>query len=232
VLCHRYADEIRVSGMRILVAEDEAALVEILAEGLRARGIAVDTALDGAQALEQLAVNRYDVLVLDRDLPVVHGDEVCRTVVASDAPTRVLMLTAAGSVEARVAGLDLGADDYLAKPFAFSELVARIRALGRRTHPAVPPVIENGDLRVDVARRIVTRRGQELALSGKEFGVLEVLLGAQGALVSSEDLLERVWDVHADPFTNAVRVTVMRLRRKLGDPPLIETVPGAGYRIR
>ncbi|HEY3712889.1 MAG TPA: response regulator transcription factor [Jatrophihabitantaceae bacterium] len=218
--------------MRILVAEDEAALVEILAEGLRARGIAVDTALDGAQALEQLAVNRYDVLVLDRDLPVVHGDEVCRTVVASDAPTRVLMLTAAGSVEARVAGLDLGADDYLAKPFAFSELVARIRALGRRTHPAVPPVIENGDLRVDVARRIVTRRGQELALSGKEFGVLEVLLGAQGALVSSEDLLERVWDVHADPFTNAVRVTVMRLRRKLGDPPLIETVPGAGYRIR
>jgi DNA-binding response OmpR family regulator len=142
------------------------------------------------------------------------------------------MLTAAGTVEDRVAGLDLGADDYLAKPFAFSELVARIRALGRRTHPAVPPVIEHGDLTVDVARRIVSRGEQELNLSGKEFGVLEVLLGAQGALVTSEDLLERVWDVNADPFTNAVRVTVMRLRRKLGDPPLIDTVPGAGYRIR
>ena len=218
--------------MRVLVAEDEAALVEILVEGLRAKGIAVDTALDGGQALEQLAVNRYDVLVLDRDLPVVHGDEVCRRVVASDAPTRVLMLTAAGTVEDRVTGLDLGADDYLAKPFAFSELVARIRALGRRTHPAVPPVIERGDLAVDVARRIVSRNGEELNLSGKEFGVLEVLLGAQGALVTSEDLLERVWDVNADPFTNAVRVTVMRLRRKLGDPPLIDTVPGAGYRIR
>ncbi len=218
--------------MRVLVAEDEAALVEILAEGLRAKGIAVDTALDGEQALEQLAINRYDVLVLDRDLPVVHGDEVCRAVVASDASTRVLMLTAAGTVEDRVAGLDLGADDYLAKPFAFSELVARIRALGRRTHPLVPPVIEHRDLTVDVARRIVARAGRELALSGKEFGVLEVLLGAQGALVTSEDLLERVWDAHADPFTNAVRVTVMRLRRKLGDPPLIETVPGAGYRIR
>ncbi|HEY7047698.1 MAG TPA: response regulator transcription factor [Jatrophihabitantaceae bacterium] len=218
--------------MRVLVAEDEAALVEILVEGLRAKGIAVDSALNGEQALDQLAVNRYDVLVLDRDLPVVHGDEVCRRVVASDAPTRVLMLTAAGTVEDRVAGLDLGADDYLAKPFAFSELVARIRALGRRTHPAVPPVIEHGDLTVDVARRIVSRGEQELNLSGKEFGVLEVLLGAQGALVTSEDLLERVWDVNADPFTNAVRVTVMRLRRKLGDPPLIDTVPGAGYRIR
>jgi DNA-binding response OmpR family regulator len=218
--------------MRVLVAEDEAALVEILAEGLRAKGIAVDVAFDGAQALERLAVDRYDVLVLDRDLPVVHGDEVCRQVVASDVPTRVLMLTAAGTVEDRVDGLDLGADDYLAKPFVFSELVARIRALGRRTHPVVPPVIEHDDLTVDVARRIVSRGGRELALSGKEFGVLEVLLGAQGALVTSEDLLERVWDVNTDPFTNAVRVTVMRLRRKLGEPPLIDTVPGAGYRIR
>ena len=218
--------------MRVLVAEDEATLVEILCEGLRAKGIAVDTALDGEQALERLAVNRYDVVVLDRDLPLVHGDEVCRVIVASDGPTRVLMLTAAGSVEDRVAGLDLGADDYLAKPFAFTELLARIRALGRRTHPAVPPVIEHGELAVDVARRLVSRRGQELALSGKEFGVLEVLLGARGALVTSEDLLERVWDVNADPFTNAVRVTVMRLRRKLGEPPLIDTVPGAGYRIR
>jgi DNA-binding response OmpR family regulator len=199
--------------MRVLVAEDEAALVDILVEGLRAKGIAVDTALDGGTALERLAENRYDVLVLDRDLPVVHGDDVCRAVVASDAPTRVLMLTAAG-------------------PFAFSELMARIRALGRRTHPAVPPVIEHGDLTVDVARRLVSRGGTQLDLSGKEFGVLEVLLGAQGALVTSEELLERVWDVNADPFTNAVRVTVMRLRRKLGEPPLIDTVPGAGYRIR
>jgi DNA-binding response OmpR family regulator len=218
--------------MRVLVAEDEAALVDILVEGLRAKGIAVDTALDGGTALERLAENRYDVLVLDRDLPVVHGDDVCRAVVASDAPTRVLMLTAAGSLEDRVEGLDLGADDYLAKPFAFSELMARIRALGRRTHPAVPPVIEHGDLTVDVARRLVSRGGTQLDLSGKEFGVLEVLLGAQGALVTSEELLERVWDVNADPFTNAVRVTVMRLRRKLGEPPLIDTVPGAGYRIR
>jgi DNA-binding response OmpR family regulator len=218
--------------MRVLVAEDEEALVEILVDGLRAKGMAVDAARDGEHALEQLAINRYDVLVLDRDLPVVHGDEVCRAVVASEAPTRVLMLTAAGTVEDRVAGLDLGADDYLAKPFAFVELVSRIRALGRRTHPVLPPVIEHGDLTVDVSRRLVSRGGRELALSGKEFGVLEVLLGAQGALVTSEDLLERVWDAHADPFTNAVRVTMMRLRRKLGDPPLIETVAGAGYRIR
>jgi DNA-binding response OmpR family regulator len=217
--------------MRVLVAEDEEALLEILVDGLRAKGIAVDAALDGEQALEQMAINRYDVLVLDRDLPVVLGDDVCRSVVASGAPTRVLMLTAAGTVEDRVAGLDLGADDYLAKPFAFVELVARIRALGRRTHPVLPPVIERGDLTVDVSRRLVSRGGRELALSGKEFGVLEVLLGAQGALVTSEDLLERVWDAHADPFTNAVRVTVMRLRRKLGEPPLIETVAGAGYRI-
>jgi DNA-binding response OmpR family regulator len=218
--------------MRVLVAEDEKALVEILVEGLRAKGIAVDSAFDGGQALEQLAVNRYDVLVLDRDLPVVHGDDVCRAVVASDAPTRVLMLTAAGSLEDRVEGLDLGADDYLAKPFAFSELVARIRALGRRTHPAVAPVMVHGDLMFDTARRTVTRAGRDITLSGKEFGVLEVLLGAQGTLVTSEDLLERVWDVNADPFTNAVRVTVMRLRRKLGDPPIIDTVPGAGYRMR
>jgi DNA-binding response OmpR family regulator len=217
--------------MRVLVAEDEEALLEILVDGLRAKGIAVDAALDGEQALEQLAINRYDVLVLDRDLPVVLGDDVCRSVVASGAPTRVLMLTAAGTVEDRVAGLDLGADDYLAKPFAFAELVARIRALGRRTHPVLPPVIERGDLTVDVSRRLVSRGGRKVALSGKEFGVLEVLLGAQGALVTSEDLLERVWDAHADPFTNAVRVTVMRLRRKLGEPPLIETVAGAGYRI-
>lgn len=217
--------------MRVLVAEDEAALVDILVEGLRAKGIAVDAVLDGGAALERLAENRYDVLVLDRDLPVVHGDDVCRAVVAGDAPTRVLMLTAAGSLEDRVEGLDLGADDYLAKPFAFSELMARLRALGRRTHPAIPPVIEHRDLTMDVARRLVTRGGRQLDLSGKEFGVLEVLLGARGALVTSEDLLERVWDVNADPFTNAVRVTVMRLRRKLGDPPLIDTVPGAGYRI-
>jgi DNA-binding response OmpR family regulator len=217
--------------MRVLIAEDEPDLVEILSEGLRAQGMAVDAALDGARALEQLAVHRYDVLVLDRDLPLVHGDEVCRSVVSGGARTRVLMLTAAGTLGDRVAGLNLGADDYLPKPFAFDELVARINALGRRAHPALPPVLNRGDLTVDSARRHAERAGQVLPLTNKEFGVLRVLLAADGAMVASEELLERVWDANTDPFTNAVRVTVMRLRRKLGDPPLIETVPGAGYRI-
>jgi DNA-binding response OmpR family regulator len=217
--------------MRVLIAEDEPDLVEILSEGLRAQGMAVDAALDGARTLERLAVHRYDVLVLDRDLPVVHGDEVCRAVVSGGARTRVLMLTAAGSLDDRVAGLNLGADDYLAKPFAFDELVARVNALGRRAHPATPPVLVRGDLTVDSARRHAERSGRALALTNKEFGVLRVLLTAGGAMVPSEELLERVWDENADPFTNTVRVTMMRLRRKLGDPPLIETVPGAGYRI-
>lgn len=217
--------------MRVLVAEDEATLAEILVQGLTAQGFAVDAALDGERAWERLTVNCYDVLVLDRDLPGRHGDDVCRAVLCSGMPTRVLMLTAAGTLGDRVEGLNIGADDYLAKPFAFSELVARIRALGRRARPAVPPVIVRGELELDAAHRIATRNGRPLALTGKEFGVLEALLEADGALVPSEALLERVWDENADPFTNTVRVTIMRLRRKLGEPPLIETLPGAGYRI-
>jgi DNA-binding response OmpR family regulator len=217
--------------MRVLVVDDHADLVEILLEGLRAEGMAVDAALGGLNALEQLTVNDYDVVVLDRDLPDVHGDEVCRRLIAGDAMTRILMLTAAGGIGDRVDGLSLGADDYLAKPFAFAELVARIRALGRRARPAIPPVLVRGGLTVDTARRAATRAGRPLNLTVKEFGLLEVLLGADGAVVTSEELLERVWDAHADPFTNTVRVTMMRLRRKLGEPGVIETVPGAGYRI-
>jgi DNA-binding response OmpR family regulator len=216
--------------MRVLVVDDQADLVEILLEGLRAEGMAVDAALGGESALEQLAVNSYDVVVLDRDLPDVHGDDVCRMVTAEGAVTRVLMLTAAGTIDDRVEGLGLGADDYLPKPFAFAELVARIRSLARRSRPMIPPVLVRGDLSVDTARRSAVRAGRSLDLTVKEFGVLEALLGAEGAFVTAEELLERVWDAHADPFTNTVRVTVMRLRRKLGEP-LIETVPGAGYRI-
>ncbi|MCW2876347.1 MAG: Two-component response regulator [Sphaerisporangium sp.] len=217
--------------MRVLIAEDEVGLVEILLEGLRREGMAVDAVFDGAAALEQLTVNQYDVLVLDRDLPAVHGDEVCRALVADGLATRVLMLTAATAIGDRVAGLGLGADDYLSKPFAFAELVARIRALARRTGPAVPPVLCHGDLTVDPGRRTAMRAGRWLPLTQKEFGVLEVLLAARGAVVTSEDLLERVWDANADPFTNTVRVTVMRLRRKLGEPQPIRTVAGAGYQI-
>ncbi|TDD02762.1 response regulator transcription factor [Nonomuraea deserti] len=217
--------------MRVLVVEDQADLVEILLEGLRAEGMAVDAAFGGASALEQLAVNRYDVVVLDRDLPDVHGDQVCTELVAGGAHPRVLMLTAAGTLGDRVEGLGLGADDYLAKPFAFAELVARIRALARRSNPALPPVLAYDDLTVDTARRVATRALRPLDLTLKEFGVLEVLLGARGAVVTSEELLERVWDAHTDPFTNTVRVTMMRLRRKLGEPGVIDTVPGAGYRI-
>jgi len=217
--------------MRVLVAEDEPALIEILLQGLRTQGLAVDAATDGAQALELLAINDYDVLVLDRDLPLVHGDDVCREVVAH-GKTRVLMLTAAGTIDDRVEGLNLGADDYLAKPFAFAELVARIQALGRRAHPAIPPVLNYRDLTLDAPRRTAIRAGRELPLTAKEFGVLEILLAAGGAVVSGEELLERVWDAHADPFTNTVRVTLSRLRRKLGEPELIDTVAGAGYRVR
>ncbi len=217
--------------MRVLIAEDHPDLVEILKEGLQAEGMAVDTAPDGGRALELLGVNGYDVLVLDRDLPVVHGDEVCRALVAGGAETRVLMLTAAGAVGDRVDGLSLGADDYLPKPFAFAELVARIRALGRRARPARPPVLRRAGVRLDTARRVADRDGRVLNLTGKEFGVLEELLGADGSVVTSEELLERVWDAYADPFTNTVRVTVMRLRRKLGEPGVIETVPSVGYRI-
>jgi DNA-binding response OmpR family regulator len=217
--------------MRILVVEDEQVLAEAIATGLRREAMAVDVALDGLAALERVGVNDYDVLVLDRDLPGLHGDEVCAAVVRSESPTRVLMLTAAGEVRERVAGLELGADDYLPKPFAFAELVARVRSLGRRSTPASPPVLERGDVRCDPNRREVTRAGVPIDLSRKEFGVLEQLLKADGTVVSAEQLLEKVWDEHTDPFTTVVRVAVMTLRRKLGDPPVIETVHGVGYRL-
>jgi DNA-binding response OmpR family regulator len=217
--------------MRVLMVEDHEELARTVAAGLRREGMAVDVALDGGTALERAAVNRYDVVVLDRDLPVLHGDEVCRTLVRTGNPARVLMLTAAGTVDDRVTGLGIGADDYLPKPFAFAELVARVRALTRRAQPALPPVLVHGDLRLDPGSRVAARAGRRLSLSPKEFAVLELLLAAGGAVVSAEEMLERCWDEFADPFTQTVKVTVSRLRRKLGDPPLIETVPQAGYRI-
>jgi DNA-binding response OmpR family regulator len=217
--------------MRVLVAEDEPVIADTVAEGLRRRSMAVDVCYDGDAALERVLVNRYDVVILDRDLPRVHGDEVCRRIVAAGGETRVLMLTAAAGIRDRVDGLDLGADDYLTKPFAFAELVARVGSLGRRARPALPPVLERSGIRLDRPRHQAWRDGLLLGLSPKEFAVLEVLLRAEGAVVSAEELLEKAWDEHADPFTNAVRVALMTLRRKLGDPPVVETVPGAGYRI-
>ncbi len=217
--------------MRVLVIEDERALADAVARGLRREGMAVDTAYDGTVGHERALTTRYDVVVLDRDLPGVHGDEICVDLSRSGALTRVLMLTASGSVAERVEGLELGADDYLAKPFAFDELVARVRALGRRATPAAPPVLRVADVELDPAKRGVLRDSRALDLTRKEFGVLEELIKARGGVVSSEELLERVWDANADPFTTTVRVTVMTLRKKLGDPPLIETVVGAGYRI-
>ncbi len=217
--------------MRVLVVEDERLLADAIAEGLRREAIAVDVAYDGDAASERVAVNDYDVVVLDRDLPGVPGDEICR-VLATEGTARVLMLTAAGEVRDRVAGLALGADDYLAKPFAFTELVARVRALARRSRPALPPVLERAGIRLDPHRREVYRDGGYVALSRKEFGVLEELLRAEGGAVPSELLLEKVWDEHTDPFTNVIRVTVMTLRRKLGEPAVVDTVPGVGYRIR
>ncbi|HEY8372003.1 MAG TPA: response regulator transcription factor [Pseudonocardiaceae bacterium] len=217
--------------MRILVVEDEQSLADAIARGLRREGMAVDVAYDGDSGHEKAMITRYDVVVLDRDLPGMSGDELCQHIVASEALTRVIMLTASGTVEDRVAGLSLGADDYLAKPFAFPELVARVRALGRRATPATPPVLTAADVVLDPARRTVTRSGRPVELTRKEFGVLEVLLAARGAVVSSEELLERVWDENADPFTTTVRVTVMTLRKKLGEPGIIETVVGSGYRI-
>jgi DNA-binding response OmpR family regulator len=217
--------------VRVLVVEDEAVLAAAIARGLRREAMAVDVSHDGGDALAKLGVNRYDVVVLDRDLPGVHGDDVCQAVAAGASPTRILMLTAAGTVDDRIDGLTLGADDYLGKPFAFGELVARIRALARRSRDPLPPVLERHDVRLDPARREATRAGHFLHLTRKEFGVLEALLAADGAVVSAEDLLERVWDEHADPFTNTVRVTIMNLRRKLGRPPLVETVVGVGYRL-
>ena len=210
--------------------EDHVALANRIGEGLRDAGLAVDVVHDGAAALESATGTDYDVIVLDRDLPAVHGDRVCRQLVRDGAPGRILMLTAAADVDDRVDGLELGADDYLGKPFAFHELIARIRALGRRG-PGTPAVVQRGDLIVDRARHRATRAGLPVSLTRKEFGVLDCLAGADGATVSAEELLEHVWDAHADPFSNTVAVTVGRLRRKLGDPPLIETVVGVGYRL-
>ena len=217
--------------MRVLVAEDEEVMADALARGLRRAGYAADVAIDGGAALELAALNPYDVVLLDRDLPVVHGDDVCRALVAAGSTARILMLTAAGGIQQKVDGFGLGADDYLAKPFAFAELLARVQALARRTAPAQPPVLRAGDLRVDVARRTVTRAGRPIDLTLKEYGVLVELVRADGGVVSAEDLLARVWDENADPFTNAVRVTMVGLRRKLGDPPIVETLRGAGYRL-
>ncbi|HEY1636662.1 MAG TPA: response regulator transcription factor [Acidimicrobiales bacterium] len=217
--------------MRVLVVEDQRLLAETLATGLRREGMAVDFVFDGVSATERIAIVAYDVIVLDRDLPGLHGDDVCREVVANGAATKVLMLTAAGDLADRVGGLTLGADDYLPKPFAFAELVARVRALARRTQAPVPPLLTKGDLTVDPAQRTARRGVRRLDLTPKELGILEALLAAQGRVVSSEELLDRVWDDRADPFTNTVKVTMSRLRRKLGTPPLIETVANAGYRI-
>ncbi|QSB17528.1 response regulator transcription factor [Natronosporangium hydrolyticum] len=218
--------------MRVLVAEDERLLADAIAEWLRREAFAVDVAYDGDDALSRLRINEYDVVVLDRDLPVVHGDEVCRAVTEVAAPPRVLMVTAATAVRDRVAGLAIGADDYLTKPFAFVELAARVHALARRTLPAAPPVLDRSGIRLDPGRQEAHRGTTRLQLSRKEFAVLAELLRADGAVVSGEQLLERVWDEHIDPFTNVVRVTVMKLRRKLGEPPLVETITGVGYRLR
>jgi DNA-binding response OmpR family regulator len=217
--------------MRVLIIEDEEALASAIARGLRREGMAVDVSIDGQGGLEKALVTAYDVVILDRNLPGLHGDDVCRRLAESGTESRILMLTAAGGLRDKVAGLNLGADDYLGKPFAFEELVARLRALSRRAGPSRPPVLRRSDVELDPASRRAWRQGRELELTNKEFGVLEALLSASGALLSSEELLERVWDENADPFTNVVRVAVMTLRKKLGEPPLIETVAGAGYRL-
>ncbi|MFE6455880.1 response regulator transcription factor [Streptomyces cinereoruber] len=215
--------------MRVLVAEDERVLAGLVATGLRRAGFAVDTVHDGEDALERLGLYAYDVLVLDRDLPRLHGDDVARRLVAGGSRTRILMLTAATAVEDRVEGLDLGADDYLGKPFEFPELVSRVRALRRRSARPLPPLLERDGLRMDTVRRTADRDGRDLDLSPKEFSVLQILLEADGAVVSAEELLERAWDAHADPFTGAVRVCMSKLRAKLGEPGLIRTVQGVGY---
>jgi DNA-binding response OmpR family regulator len=218
--------------MRVLVVEDQKELAATVAVGLRREGMAVDLAFDGEDALGCTVRADYDVIVLDRDLPRLHGDEVCRTLIGRGTRARVLMLTASGATEDLVSGLSLGADDYLAKPFAFAELVARVRALGRRSQPALRPVLESGDIRVDTAQRVASRAGQRLDLSPKELAVLELLVAARGAPLTGEELLRRGWDEYADPWSNVVKVTISRLRRKLGDPPVIETVPHSGYRIQ
>ncbi|GGM20333.1 DNA-binding response regulator [Micromonospora sonchi] len=217
--------------VRVLVADDERLLADTVAEGLRRLSMAVDVCYDGDGALERIGVNRYDVAVLDRDMPGQTGDEVCRNLTDSGTGTRVLLLTAAAGIRDRVEGLGLGADDYLTKPFAFAELVARVQALGRRSAPALPPVLQRHGVELDVARHVVRRDGQPVSLSPKEFAVLHVLMRAEGRVVSAEELLEQAWDEFADPFTNVVRVTVMTLRKKLGQPQVIHTVPRTGYRI-
>ena len=227
-----HSDSASVRRVRVLVVEDEVVLADAVARGLRHEGMAVDVAYDGDSGLEKAMITRYDVVVLDRDLPGRSGDDVCRRLAADGALTRVLMLTAAGGLADRVAGLELGADDYLGKPFAFEELVARVRALSRRATPAAPPVLRGpGGLELDPARRTVSRFGTPLELTRKEFELLAELLRAEGTVVSSQDLLERVWDEFADPATTIVRVTVMTLRRKLGDPAVVQTVVGVGYRL-
>jgi DNA-binding response OmpR family regulator len=215
----------------VLIAEDERRLADAIARGLRREGMAVDLAPDGSDALLKARVVRYDVLVLDRDLPGMHGDDVCRAIRSERPETGIIMLTAAAELEDLVEGLSIGADDYLPKPFRFAELVARIRALGRRSTPSRPPMLTHDDLELDPARRSVARAGEPIELARKELAVLETLMAADGATVSAEELLERVWDEHTDPFTNVVRMTIMTLRRKLGDPPVIETVIGVGYRM-
>jgi DNA-binding response OmpR family regulator len=217
--------------MRILVVDDHKELAATLAVGLRREGMAVDVVFDGQAALRNAAREDYDVIVLDRDLPKLHGDDVCRTLVSHGSRARVLMLTAAATIESRVDGLSLGADDYLPKPFAFAEVVARIRALARRNQRALPPTLVKGDIRLDTAQRVATRAGRRLELSPKELMVLELLLAADGATVSTQELLRRGWDEYTGSFSNVVKVTISRLRRKLGDPPVIETVAHAGYRI-
>jgi len=217
--------------MRVLVVEDHPRLAATVATVLRREGMAVDLAFDGREALHRVSLTDYDVVVLDRDLPGVHGDEVCRALVADGGSSAVLMLTASGAIDDRVHGLGIGADDYLPKPFHLVELVARIRALSRRSRRVLPPTLVHGDLELDTTRRSVTREGRPVPLSPKEFAVLELLLGAAGGVVSSEEILERAWDDATDPFTNAVRMTISRLRAKLGDPPIIETVTPVGYRI-
>jgi DNA-binding response OmpR family regulator len=217
--------------MRVLVIEDDRVMAQAIALGLRQQRFAVDVALDGSAGLERALLSEYEVVVLDRDLPGLHGDEVCAQIIAGECRSRVLMLTAAASNGDLVEGLGLGADDYLPKPFDFAVLVARIGALARRAHPVVPPVLRHGDVVVDSARRRAFRAGRELSLTPKEFGVLELLLASRGRCVSAEELLARVWDEAADPFTHTVKITIGRLRSKLGDPPVIETVTRTGYRV-
>ena len=217
--------------MRVLVVEDHQELAEAVAAGLRREDMSVDLSFDGDSALDRASWTDYDVIVLDRDLPGTHGDQVCTALTAAGKTTRILMLTASATIADRVDGLTLGADDYLPKPFAFAELVARIRALGRRSQPAVPPLLVCGDLRLDPARRVAVRAGRRLPLTAKEMAVLELLMAAQGGVVSAEQILEQAWDEHADPFTATVKVTISRLRAKLGDPPVIQTVDRSGYQI-